>query len=61
MTTNILFIGDIVGDPGLDIVRMWLPSLQKKYRTDLIIANGENAADGKAVRNGKPKFFLSLA
>ena len=60
MTTNILFIGDIVGDPGLDIVRMWLPSLQKKYRTDLIIANGENAADGKGCTEREAKILFEL-
>ena len=32
MTLNILFIGDIVGKPGLDMVQTWLPSLEKKYR-----------------------------
>ena len=47
MTINILFIGDIVGNPGLDIVQMWLPGLQKKYKIDITIVNGENASDGK--------------
>lgn len=60
MITNILFIGDIVGEPGLDIVRMWLPSLQKKYRTDLIIANGENAADGKGCTEKEAKILFDL-
>ena len=40
MTINILFIGDIVGEPGLDIVQMYLPGLQKKYKVDVTIANG---------------------
>jgi len=47
MIINILFIGDIVGQPGLNIVRTFLPGLISKYRADLVIANGENAADGK--------------
>ncbi|MCX7875824.1 MAG: TIGR00282 family metallophosphoesterase [Melioribacteraceae bacterium] len=57
---NILFIGDIVGQPGLDIVRMWLPSLQKKYRTDLIIANGENLSDGKGCTEKEAKQLFDL-
>ena len=58
MAINILFIGDIVGDPGLDIVRMWLPSLQKKYRADLVVANGENAADGKGCTEKEAKILF---
>jgi 2',3'-cyclic-nucleotide 2'-phosphodiesterase len=60
MAINILFIGDIVGDPGLDIVRMWLPGLQRKYRTDLIIANGENASDGKGCTEKEAKILFDL-
>jgi len=47
MNINILFIGDIVGQPGLNITQLWLPSLQKKYKIDVTIANGENVSDGK--------------
>ncbi len=46
---NILFIGDVVGEPGLKMVETWLPGLIKKYKADFVIANGENAADGRAV------------
>ena len=62
MTINILFIGDIVGQPGLDIVQMYLPSLQKKYRIDITIANGENASDGKGCteKEAKPLFDLGV-
>lgn len=59
---NLLFIGDIVGKPGLELVRTWLPSIQKKYRTDAIIANGENASDGKGTtkREGEQLFELGV-
>ncbi|MDF1611856.1 MAG: TIGR00282 family metallophosphoesterase [Stygiobacter sp.] len=57
---NILFIGDIVGNPGMDIVRMWLPSLQKKYKADLVIANGENASDGKGCTEKEAKQLFEL-
>lgn len=43
---NILFIGDIVGKPGRNIVKELLPKLIDKYTPDLVIANGENAAGG---------------
>jgi 2',3'-cyclic-nucleotide 2'-phosphodiesterase len=44
--TRILFIGDIVGKPGRDLVRRGLPALVAHHRIDLVIANGENAAAG---------------
>lgn len=44
---NLLFIGDIVGQTGMEMVRMWLPGLINKYKADFVIANGENASDGK--------------
>ena len=40
--TNILFIADIVGEPGLQITEKLLPNLLKKYQIDFCIANGEN-------------------
>ena len=46
---NILFIGDIVGSPGRDVVRQYLPQLKEQYAIDLVVANGENAAHGKGI------------
>ncbi len=43
---KIIFIGDIVGKPGRDSIKKNLPILKKKYKPDVIIANGENAAAG---------------
>jgi 2',3'-cyclic-nucleotide 2'-phosphodiesterase len=43
---RILFIGDIFGRPGRNIVKDRLPSLVKNYSIDLIVANGENSAAG---------------
>jgi metallophosphoesterase (TIGR00282 family) len=46
---RILFIGDIVGKPGRDIVCRSIPILVEKYQLDLIIANAENAAGGSGL------------
>ncbi|MBI5188321.1 MAG: TIGR00282 family metallophosphoesterase [Nitrospirae bacterium] len=46
---KLLFIGDIVGKVGRSAVKSLLPSLTDKYKTDLIIANGENLAGGFGV------------
>ena len=43
---RILFIGDIVGRPGRDLVRAGLSALIDLHRTDIVIANAENAAAG---------------
>lgn len=43
---NILFIGDIVGNPGRRLVRDGLPALVRLHRIDLVVANVENAAGG---------------
>src|SRR5438093_1073847 len=43
---RILFIGDIVGRPGRDLVRTGLSALVEYHQADLVIANGENAAAG---------------
>ena len=43
---NILFIGDIFGKPGRDIVRRVLPALVEQRQIDIVIANGENSAAG---------------
>jgi metallophosphoesterase (TIGR00282 family) len=44
--TRLLFIGDIVGKPGRELVRRGLAALVAHHRVDLVVANGENAAAG---------------
>src|SRR4029077_15449216 len=43
---RLLFIGDIVGRPGRDLVRHGLQAIVEHHRIDLVIANAENAAAG---------------
>ena len=43
---KILFIGDIFGKPGREIVRRGLPALIDRHQIDFVIANGENSAAG---------------
>ncbi len=59
-TINILFIGDIIGKPGLNLVETWLPSLIQKYKPDLVIANGENVSDGKGCTEKEGKVLFDL-
>jgi len=46
---RILFLGDVVGAPGLKAVGSLLPSLVASEEADLVVANGENSAGGLAV------------
>jgi metallophosphoesterase (TIGR00282 family) len=46
---RLLFIGDIVGSPGVAFVRRALPVLIAHERIDLVIANAENAANGSGL------------
>ncbi len=43
---KLLFIGDIVGRPGRDLVRHGLSAIVEHHEIDLVIANAENAAAG---------------
>ncbi len=43
---RLLFIGDIVGRPGRDLVRYGLPAIVERHQIDLVIANAENSAAG---------------
>lgn len=46
---KILFIGDIIGEPGRKCVKYVLDNKLNKTDYDLIIANGENLAGGKGI------------
>ena len=46
---HILFIGDVVGKPGREILRQALPPLVDQHEIDLVIVNVENAAGGMGV------------
>jgi len=43
---NLLFIGDVFGRPGRDLVRKGLGPLTSYYGIDFVVANVENAAGG---------------
>jgi len=46
---TVLFLGDIVGEPGRNAVIARLPQLKEKHALDFIIVNGENAAGGRGI------------
>jgi metallophosphoesterase (TIGR00282 family) len=44
---NILYIGDVMAEPGLNLVEKLLPGLRKEYSIDLVVAQAENLSEGK--------------
>ena len=52
---KLLFIGDIVGRPGRDLLRKHLKALTASLAVDLVIANGENAAGGAGITRDNAK------
>jgi metallophosphoesterase (TIGR00282 family) len=46
---TVLFLGDIVGEPGRTAVIAQLPELKTRHGLDFVIVNGENAAGGRGI------------
>ena len=46
---RILFIGDIVGEPGRKAIKELVPKITKREKIDFVIANGENTAGGSGI------------
>ncbi len=54
---RILFLGDIVGAPGVAAVKKMLPGIRAAERLDLVVANAENATNGSGL---SPKDYRHL-
>ena len=57
---HILFIGDIVGRTGRDVVAAELPRLKDILKLDFVIANGENAAGGFGLTRAIAQEFFAI-
>jgi metallophosphoesterase (TIGR00282 family) len=56
---KVLFIGDIVGKVGRTTTKALLPTVVDRYKVDLVIANGENAAGGFGITDKIANEILS--
>jgi metallophosphoesterase (TIGR00282 family) len=56
-TLTVLFIGDIVGNPG---IRLFLKSFIEKHQADIVILNGENICNGKGVTEKEANELFGL-
>lgn len=55
---KLLFIGDIVGRPGRDILADRLPRVRTEHAIDFVVANGENSAAGAGITGSIAKSIL---
>jgi metallophosphoesterase (TIGR00282 family) len=46
---RLLFIGDVVGEPGRRALASAMPELRDRYSPDVVVANGENSAGGLGI------------
>ena len=54
---RLLFLGDIVGEPGRKAVATFVPKLREERNIDFIVVNGENSAGGRGIT---PKIAIGL-
>ncbi|MGI8821411.1 MAG: TIGR00282 family metallophosphoesterase [Chthoniobacterales bacterium] len=54
---TILFLGDVVGEPGRSGVIVRLAQLKQQHAVDFVIVNGENAAAGRGIT---PRITIDL-
>lgn len=57
---KILFVGDVVGSLGRDMIKEYVPKLKEKYHPQITIINGENAAGGKGITEKIYRGFLEV-
>ena len=56
---NILAVGDIVGNSGVNKLKLELQDIKNEYNIDFVIVNGENAAEGMGITIKNFKDILS--
>jgi hypothetical protein len=54
---TILFLGDVVGEPGRSAVIARVPDWKREHGLDFVVVNGENAAGGRGIT---PKITIDL-
>ncbi|MEM6822915.1 MAG: TIGR00282 family metallophosphoesterase [Verrucomicrobiota bacterium] len=54
---RVVFLGDVVGEPGREAVKAVIPRLVDRYAPDFFVVNGENSAGGNGIT---PKLAYEL-
>ena len=56
---KLLMIGDVVSQPGCEMVRRFLPRLKRELSADVVIVNGENSAVGNGILPSSAESLLN--
>lgn len=60
-TIKVLFVGDVVGEPGRAMVQKYLPTLRSTLSLDAIVVNGENSSSrGRGITPRITNFFKHI-
>lgn len=46
---KILYVGDIMGEPGIGLIERELQKIRNEFQVDVVIAQAENVTDGKGI------------
>jgi 2',3'-cyclic-nucleotide 2'-phosphodiesterase len=57
---KLLFIGDVVGSPGRQVLEAVLPALREEHAPDWLVVNGENSAGGLGVTPKTARAFFEM-
>ncbi len=57
---KVLFVGDIYGQVGLDMLKKSLPYLKQDYKPNVIVVNAENASSGRGINKKIYKELMEL-
>ena len=57
---RLIFLGDVVGKTGRDAVAANCRLLRERYKPDIVVVNGENAAHGFGISQDIHQKLLSL-
>jgi metallophosphoesterase (TIGR00282 family) len=49
INVRLLYLGDVMGKPGRQVVSALLPKLRTQYKPDIIVAQAENVSHGKSI------------
>ncbi|UQS82445.1 TIGR00282 family metallophosphoesterase [Bombilactobacillus folatiphilus] len=55
---RLIFVGDVMGQLGIQTLQTYLPQIKAKWRPQVTIVNGENAANGRGIKEKQFKEIL---
>jgi metallophosphoesterase (TIGR00282 family) len=57
---KLLFVGDVVGSPGRQVLEAALPAIREQHEPDWLVVNGENSAGGLGITPKTARAFFEM-